>query len=64
MPIYEYRCPKGVVTEKRVTSYNQSMIHCPHCGRLAVRVEVYPDQGVLFNGPGFTRTSVKGSAKS
>jgi putative FmdB family regulatory protein len=37
MPIYEYECPKGTVTE-RMTRRDTREITCPECGRKARRI--------------------------
>ena len=37
MPIYEFECPEGTVTEK-VTRMNTDKIECPKCGRKAKKI--------------------------
>lgn len=39
MPLYDYRCAAGHVTERRA-GYHQSSVECPGCGGEAVRAEV------------------------
>lgn len=37
MPIYEYQCPEGTVTEKMARMETKE-IKCPKCGRTAKRI--------------------------
>ena len=37
MPIYEFQCPNGQVTEKWVKMGTEK-IECPHCGGVAERI--------------------------
>lgn len=37
MPIYEFQCQEGTVTEK-MTSINTREIKCPKCGKTARRI--------------------------
>ena len=37
MPVYEFECPKGTVTERFVKMGTQS-IKCPECGRKARKI--------------------------
>lgn len=40
MPLYDYRCNSGHITEK--LTVGRDNIPCPICGRLADRIKVYP----------------------
>lgn len=72
MPIYEYVCPNGHVTEQR-GGLDDAEILCPECLEAAVdsvyaplrdeqvlahRRPAYLSQGVIFPGVGFTRTVI------
>ena len=37
MPIYEFECPEGTVTEK-VTPMNTDHVKCPKCGQNAKKI--------------------------
>lgn len=37
MPIYEFECPEGTITE-RVASMDTEEIECPKCGKKAKRI--------------------------
>ena len=37
MPVYEFECPEGTVTERLVKMDTQS-IECPECGRKAKKI--------------------------
>ncbi|KKN82288.1 hypothetical protein LCGC14_0311010 [marine sediment metagenome] len=52
MPNYVYRCSNGHVFERRA-GFNAKETSCSFCGSLAVRDEVYKDQGVIFKGGGW-----------
>ena len=54
MPLYDFSCGCGRVTESR-EGIGVTAIPCP-CGRIAARVSVYRDQGVIFSGGGFTKS--------
>jgi len=67
MPIYEYRCPDGHVTDQRVPmaeAPGPDTVRCPQppttrsersrCGKTARRAEVNR-VGVIFHADGFTR---------
>ena len=43
MPLYDYCCEQGHVTEARA-GYEQTSLPCPACGRRAGRVAVYEEQ--------------------
>lgn len=66
MPIYEYVCTYGHVTEQR-GGYDDATILCRAaieafdrflCGEVATRRPGYQSQGVIFKGTGFTRTVI------
>ncbi len=63
MPVYNYICPLGHVTEQK-GGYDDAEIRCPAgnsvvwCKEVARRSAVYPSQGVIFSGTGFTRTVI------
>lgn len=66
MPTYDYICPAGHVTEQH-GGYDDAKITCywpadrpdsTVCGKVARRSAVYPSQGVVFKGTGFTRTVI------
>ena len=54
MPIYEFSCPRGHVTE-RLASMDTEAIECPECGQEAPRRMSAP-AGFDFRGPGFYAT--------
>jgi len=37
MPVYEFKCPEGVITERLVKMGTQE-IHCPHCRKRAKKI--------------------------
>jgi len=37
MPVYEFECPNGTVTEKLVRMDTEE-IECPHCGQTAKKI--------------------------
>jgi putative FmdB family regulatory protein len=57
MPTYEYRCPDGHEFEifYRKISDAGAEVHCPECGKLAVRM-MSAGAGLLFKGSGFYLT--------
>ena len=57
MPRYDYRCPDGHLTIDVVAGYEDSFVVC-RCDKIAERVAVYREQGVIFKGTGFTRTVI------
>ena len=57
MPLYEYVCPEGHVTEQK-GALDQATIECAYCKQEARRRPAYLSQGVRFPGVGFTRTVI------
>jgi putative FmdB family regulatory protein len=37
MPVYEFQCPNGKITEKMV-KMGTRQITCPHCGKKATKI--------------------------
>ncbi len=58
MPLYDYRCKKGHLTESIRGTLNQDKILCSVCKGESKRVSVYREQGVVFKGEGFTRSVI------
>jgi putative FmdB family regulatory protein len=56
MPIYEYCCARGHMTEQFVPTPKQS-IKCPECGAKAPRVFSAP--AIHFKGKGFYNTDYR-----
>lgn len=60
VPLYDYRCDQGHVTEIRrngETASTSGDVTCPHCGQPARRL--YRLGGVGFKGPGFYSTDTR-----
>lgn len=58
MPLYDYRCDAGHVTEiRREPEQAAGDVRCPHCGQAASRL--YRIGGVGFKGPGFYSTDTR-----
>jgi putative FmdB family regulatory protein len=54
VPTYDYICSEGHEFEA-VRGYDDETIDC-ECGAKATRQAVYPGQGVIFKGMGFTKS--------
>ena len=56
MPLYEYQCVEGHVTERfRLMECRDSPVDCAHCGRLALRQLSVPAVRIVDRPPGFWR---------
>ena len=61
MPIYDFCCSLGHVTEAR-RGYDEIKIKCPLCGEMAFRLAVYHEQGIVTESAP-SRFSVSKEAK-
>jgi putative FmdB family regulatory protein len=50
MPIYEYRCLDGHLTEKLSFSNTEKSVTCPICGQVAQRIISVPGKCVIKMG--------------
>ena len=57
MPLYDYSCPECGRLCNIYQGYDAYTITCPECGGTADRIPVYRDQGVIFKGSGFTKST-------
>lgn len=62
MPIYEYECPNGHITERlEIPSRNEDVIQCPQCrGNTARKIPSRSNWGFKKEDNGI-RTKTKGS---
>lgn len=58
MPMYDYNCPTCGFLSSLMRGYEDYSIACPQCGRTAERSPVYREQGVIFKGSGFTKSTL------
>lgn len=56
MPLYDYRCP-GCGVFEAVGGHAETTMRCA-CGAEATREAVYRQQGVVFKGGGFTKSTL------